>query len=70
MAMGGDNFTGKLKLKMPAPLYEGIRFALREGGRTVGGGVVTKLLPDDPEDIKIDNERKSMKSAKSSTKKR
>jgi elongation factor Tu len=68
--MGGDNFTGTLKLRMPAPMYEGIRFALREGGRTVGGGVVTKLLPDDPEDLKTDNERKSKKAAKSGTKKK
>ena len=51
MAVGGDHFTATLKLQMPLPIYLGCRFALREGGKTVGGGVISKILPDDPTDV-------------------
>jgi elongation factor Tu len=51
MAVGGDHFPATLKLQMPLPLYVGCRFTLREGGKTVGGGVITKILPDEPSDI-------------------
>jgi elongation factor Tu len=43
MVMPGDNITMKLKLIEPVALEEGLRFAIREGGRTVGAGVVTKV---------------------------
>ena len=41
--MPGDNATFKVKLIYPIALEEGSRFAIREGGRTVGAGVVTKV---------------------------
>lgn len=44
MVMPGDNTTIKVKLISPVPMEEGLRFALREGGRTVGAGVVSKLI--------------------------
>ena len=50
MAVGGDYFTATLKLQMPLPIYVGCRFALREGGKTVGGGVISKILPDEQSD--------------------
>ena len=52
MAVGGDYFTGKFKLIKPLPIYEGSRFALREGGKTVAAGVVSKVLPTEKEDLK------------------
>ncbi|OMJ86556.1 hypothetical protein SteCoe_11909 [Stentor coeruleus] len=51
MAVGGDHFTAVLKLQSPLPIYVGCRYALREGGKTVGGGVITKILPDEPSDL-------------------
>jgi elongation factor Tu len=66
MAVGGDHLTAKFKLQMPLPISEGTRFALREGGKTVGAGVVSKLLPDDEEDIANDKERSKKKTSKSS----
>ena len=44
MVMPGDNVTMKIDLIYPTALEEGIRFAIREGGKTVGAGVVTKVL--------------------------
>ncbi|MBI4301841.1 MAG: elongation factor Tu [Chloroflexi bacterium] len=44
MVMPGDNVRLKIKLIGPVALEEGVRFAIREGGRTVGAGVVTKIL--------------------------
>jgi elongation factor Tu len=44
MAMPGDNVTMKIKLIYPVALETGMRFAIREGGRTVGAGTVTKIL--------------------------
>jgi elongation factor Tu len=41
---GGDNITMTIKLINPVAIEEGLRFAIREGGRTVGAGVFTKLL--------------------------
>jgi elongation factor Tu len=43
MVMPGDNITMGVKLITPVALEEGLRFAIREGGRTVGAGVVTKV---------------------------
>jgi elongation factor Tu len=42
--MPGDNATFKIKLIYPVALEEGLRFAIREGGKTVGAGVVTKII--------------------------
>jgi elongation factor Tu len=43
MVMPGDNTEMTIELMYPVALEEGIRFAIREGGRTVGSGVVTKI---------------------------
>jgi len=43
MVMPGDNVTMAIKLITPVAMAEGLRFAIREGGRTVGAGVVTKI---------------------------
>lgn len=43
MVMPGDNTNLKVKLIGPVALEEGLRFAVREGGKTVGAGVVTKI---------------------------
>ena len=44
MVMPGDNITGQVKLITPVALEEGLRFAVREGGKTVGAGVITKVI--------------------------
>jgi elongation factor Tu len=44
MAMPGDNVPMKIRLIYPVALEAGLRFAIREGGRTVGAGSVTKIL--------------------------
>jgi elongation factor Tu len=44
MVMPGDNVQVKVELIMPIAMDEGLRFAIREGGRTVGAGVVTKIF--------------------------
>jgi len=44
MVMPGDNVSIEVSLIEPIALEEGLRFAIREGGRTVGAGVVTKIL--------------------------
>jgi elongation factor Tu len=44
MVMPGDNVNLKVKLITPVALEEGSRFAIREGGLTVGAGVITKIL--------------------------
>ena len=44
MVMPGDNVKLTVELIAPIALEEGTRFAIREGGRTVGAGVVTKII--------------------------
>lgn len=44
MVMPGDNIKMKVKLIVPVAMEEGLRFAIREGGKTVGAGVVIKIL--------------------------
>ena len=44
MVMPGDNVTMTVKLIAPIAMNEGLRFAIREGGRTVGAGVVAKII--------------------------
>jgi elongation factor Tu len=44
MVMPGDNVQMKVELIAPIAMEEGLRFAIREGGRTVGAGVVTKII--------------------------
>ena len=44
MAMPGDNVTLQIRLLAPIALEPGFRFAIREGGRTVGAGAVTQIL--------------------------
>jgi elongation factor Tu len=48
MVMPGDNINLEIELISPIACEEGLRFAIREGGRTVGAGVVTKILADAP----------------------
>ena len=43
MVMPGDTVTFNVKLQAPIAMEQGLRFAIREGGRTVGAGVVTKI---------------------------
>ena len=43
MVMPGDTISFKVKLLAPIAMEQGLRFAIREGGRTVGAGVVTKI---------------------------
>ncbi|MCI1475471.1 MAG: elongation factor Tu, partial [Eubacterium sp.] len=40
----GDNVTMEIDLITPVAMEEGLRFAIREGGRTVGSGVVTEII--------------------------
>jgi elongation factor Tu len=44
MVMPGDNVKMTVTLIVPIAMEEGVRFAIREGGRTVGAGVVTKII--------------------------
>ena len=44
MVMPGDNVTMTVKLISPIAMEDGLRFAIREGGRTVGAGVVSKII--------------------------
>ncbi|MCZ6684545.1 MAG: elongation factor Tu, partial [Candidatus Dadabacteria bacterium] len=44
MVMPGDNINMDVELIAPIALEEKLRFAIREGGRTVGAGVVTKII--------------------------
>jgi elongation factor Tu len=44
MVMPGDNVKMTVQLIVPIAMEEGLRFAIREGGRTVGAGVVTKII--------------------------
>ena len=44
MVMPGDNLTITVELISPVAMSEGLRFAIREGGRTVGAGQITKML--------------------------
>ena len=44
MVMPGDNIQMTVTLIAPIAMEEGLRFAIREGGRTVGAGVVAKIL--------------------------
>jgi elongation factor Tu len=46
MVMPGDNVQMEITLITPIAIEEGLRFAIREGGRTVGSGVVAKMLAD------------------------
>jgi len=44
MVMPGDDVNMEIELIEPVAVEEGLRFAIREGGKTVGAGVVTQLL--------------------------
>jgi elongation factor Tu len=44
MVMPGDNIVMEIELIAPIAMEEGLRFAIREGGRTVGAGVVTEII--------------------------
>ncbi len=44
MVMPGDNANMKVKLIQPVAMEQGLRFAIREGGRTIGAGAITKIV--------------------------
>jgi elongation factor Tu len=44
MVMPGDNTQIEIELITPIAMEQGLRFAIREGGRTVGAGTVTEIL--------------------------
>jgi elongation factor Tu len=44
MVMPGDNVTMHVELIAPIAMEQGLRFAIREGGRTVGAGVVAEIV--------------------------
>jgi elongation factor Tu len=44
MVMPGDNTNMEIELIQPIAMDPGLRFAIREGGRTVGAGVVTEII--------------------------
>jgi elongation factor Tu len=44
MAMPGDNVPMKIRLIYPVALEQGLRFAIREGGRTVGAGTISNII--------------------------
>jgi elongation factor Tu len=44
MVMPGDNVQMEIELIQPIAMDQGLRFAIREGGRTVGSGVVTQVI--------------------------
>ena len=52
MCMPGDNITMDIELIQPIAMKEGLRFAIREGGRTVGSGVVVSISEEDATDKK------------------
>ena len=53
IAMPGDNVTVKFKLESSLPIEKGLRFALRDSGKTIGHGVISSVLKNDaiPDDI-------------------
>ncbi len=44
MVMPGDNVNLEIKLITPIAMEKGLRFAIREGGRTVGAGTITEII--------------------------
>jgi elongation factor Tu len=44
MVMPGDNIQLEVELQVPVAMDKGLRFAIREGGRTVGAGTVAEIL--------------------------
>ncbi len=44
MVMPGDNFRATIELSLPVAVEQGMRFAIRDSGKTVGAGVVSALV--------------------------
>lgn len=59
MVMPGDDATILGKLESPIAIQEGLTFAIREGGKTVGSGIVTKVFMDEDEFLKEAGQSKS-----------
>lgn len=53
IGMPGDNLAVQMRFHAPVAVEEGLRFALRDSGKTIGHGIVTKVLSDDavPKDL-------------------
>lgn len=49
LGMPGDNVTADLQLHFPLPVAPGLRFALREGGKTIAAGIISKVIPEEKE---------------------
>ena len=47
MVMPGDNVSLEIELHTPVAMEKGLRFAIREGGRTVGAGTITEIVKQD-----------------------
>lgn len=63
VAMPGDNLEVKMVLQFPLPLQPGLRFALREGDKTVAAGVIGKILPDEKEEELLSKKKREKKEA-------
>ena len=59
VGMPGDNITMKMRLSVGIPMETGIRFALRECGKTIGHGVISKILKNDAISIDVGRTTKS-----------
>jgi elongation factor Tu len=64
MASPGDTLLVRMKLEFPIPVNQNEKFAIREGGKTIAGGVFTQMFPDDAASIKEMEERFSKQKAK------
>jgi len=65
MIMPGDNTALTVKLITPIAMDKGLRFAVREGGKTVGSGVVSEILPDiDPAKLEAEAKKAEAKGDK------
>lgn len=60
MAMPGDNLEVDVLLAYPLPIFQGQRFALREGGKTVAAGVISSLEKEDDKDEEFGFKKKSI----------
>lgn len=63
VGMPGDNLTIQMRFHFPVFIQEGLRFALRDSGKTVGHGIVTKILPADAVQANLSRATKLAKGA-------
>lgn len=58
IGMPGDNLSCQMRFHSPVAIEEGLRFALRDSGKTIGHGIVTKVLKDNEVPINMAREHK------------